>query len=66
MISIHAPLTGCDVITVIDIDRFAISIHAPLTGCDGFKLKYIEALNEISIHAPLTGCDTTRRPSKDF
>ena len=34
-ISIHAPLTGCDV----DISDFkkgiTISIHAPLTGCDG-------------------------------
>ena len=34
-ISIHAPLTGCDMQG--DIDRKAnktISIHAPLTGCD--------------------------------
>ena len=35
MISIHAPLTGCDFIsTNEDFHLFTISIHAPLTGCD--------------------------------
>ena len=33
-ISIHAPLTGCDVINIIEININIISIHAPLTGCD--------------------------------
>ena len=35
MISIHAPLTGCDqLVTVLDVLPISISIHAPLTGCD--------------------------------
>ena len=35
MISIHAPLTGCDVSFCFWIVIFVdISIHAPLTGCD--------------------------------
>ena len=56
-ISIHAPLTGCDVnVSVTETVPFDISIHAPLTGCDGTK-SYFAIVNEISIHAPLTGCD---------
>ena len=33
-ISIHAPLTGCDVIDQMPEEMQKISIHAPLTGCD--------------------------------
>ena len=33
-ISIHAPLTGCDITTVVNRYKAIISIHAPLTGCD--------------------------------
>ena len=34
-ISIHAPHTGCDKITLVDIPGYeVISIHAPHTGCD--------------------------------
>ena len=34
-ISIHAPLTGCDIKTLADYFNVSlISIHAPLTGCD--------------------------------
>ena len=35
-ISIHAPLTGCDInkIDYYDSNQKTISIHAPLTGCD--------------------------------
>ena len=38
MISIHAPLAGCDEILRLDLQLFAISIHAPLAGCDGTAL----------------------------
>ena len=34
VISIHAPLTGCDIMDVIIENENFISIHAPLTGCD--------------------------------
>ena len=37
-ISIHAPLTGCDVTANVFGVIFDISIHAPLTGCDGSPL----------------------------
>ena len=34
-ISIHAPLTGCDIDkSKLIVDFIDISIHAPLTGCD--------------------------------
>ena len=58
VISIHAPLAGCD----LDHDGGKrtsrnISIHAPLAGCD---LTSVAGLPEvsISIHAPLAGCDS--------
>ncbi len=35
MISIHAPLAGCDLQVVKLINVIIISIHAPLAGCDG-------------------------------
>ena len=34
LISIHAPLTGCDYVFGAKNQATAISIHAPLTGCD--------------------------------
>ena len=34
IISIHAPLTGCDSRPSISSSSSFISIHAPLTGCD--------------------------------
>ena len=34
-ISIHAPLAGCDVLTLLGMNgKKRISIHAPLAGCD--------------------------------
>ena len=58
VISIHAPLTGCDRGARGNITRLIqISIHAPLTGCDWVK-PFNAWLVNISIHAPLTGCDT--------
>ena len=56
MISIHAPLTRCDIGTEATRAGIIISIHAPLTRCDppffGAKISV-----SISIHAPLTRCD---------
>ena len=34
MISIHAPLAGCDYGDTVYITTAPISIHAPLAGCD--------------------------------
>ena len=62
MISIHAPLTGCDD-TQFGEKRATvlISIHAPLTGCDAEYESWMPDM-VISIHAPLTGCDKQNRP----
>ena len=38
VISIHAPLTGCDHLLVLLFHLSMISIHAPLTGCDCIPL----------------------------
>ena len=38
IISIHAPLTGCDAKAKITYQHNYISIHAPLTGCDRMEL----------------------------
>ena len=56
-ISIHAPLTGCDISFNGKVMMIWISIHAPLTGCDPFYKFCCGHKNPISIHAPLTGCD---------
>ena len=60
IISIHAPLAGCDA-AVAKLYRAAvwISIHAPLAGCDE-NSDVVPRPNEISIHAPLAGCDRRR------
>ena len=59
MISIHAPLAGCDERDKLDAKYREISIHAPLAGCDDdFIVDF--AVNDISIHAPLAGCDFGR------
>ena len=35
MISIHAPIVGCDEVCICYVeDMFKISIHAPIVGCD--------------------------------
>ena len=52
-ISIHAPLTGCD-LSRVGIDyRIDISIHAPLTGCDvtvNICGKYVNNFNPRTPH----------------
>ena len=56
VISIHAPLAGCDTISSNEVRKLSISIHAPLAGCDGYY--YVGRCTvDISIHAPLAGCD---------
>ena len=59
LISIHAPLTGCDATKLCNNINYYISIHAPLTGCDSGQLHKV-TYYDISIHAPLTGCDSDR------
>ena len=57
VISIHAPLAGCDFVSPSSAARSSyISIHAPLAGCDDQHYT-IDRLVDISIHAPLAGCD---------
>ena len=56
VISIHAPLAGCDVPAGYALSAPSISIHAPLAGCDSIDVSLV-APYAISIHAPLAGCD---------
>ena len=61
IISIHAPLAGCDQSLVCPLgNHHGISIHAPLAGCDRQGVTFGMGM-EISIHAPLAGCDPARR-----
>ena len=60
LISIHAPLAGCDPSGRASRDLRRISIHAPLAGCDILRIVKKEIRN-ISIHAPLAGCDSAVR-----
>ena len=57
MISIHAPLAGCDASAICCCaSARLISIHAPLAGCD-LKGHTSVFRGKISIHAPLAGYD---------
>ncbi len=56
VISIHAPLAGCDGENTVDVGNTLISIHAPLAGCDSSPTRN-RCAPRISIHAPLAGCD---------
>ena len=55
-ISIHAPLTRCDLRRILKRSIGDISIHAPLTRCDECIVLGRQR-RCISIHAPLTRCD---------
>ena len=59
IISIHAPLAGCDQKAALAVRQLDISIHAPLAGCDFFSPQLFQSFR-ISIHAPLAGCDRVR------
>ena len=61
VISIHAPLAGCDPDVITATTTVAISIHAPLAGCDAGIEKADDMVMYISIHAPLAGCDIFKR-----
>ena len=58
VISIHAPLAGCDMYSSVHETEINISIHAPLAGCDALRYRSAPGFPPISIHAPLAGCDT--------
>ena len=58
LISIHAPLAGCDRRETELIPTKTISIHAPLAGCDEMPFFKESTYIDISIHAPLAGCDS--------
>ena len=60
LISIHAPLAGCDAHLVALALVCGISIHAPLAGCDA-NAQGVYTDIAISIHAPLAGCDFAQR-----
>ena len=54
LISIHAPLTGCDANFVSNLSTYSlISIHAPLTGCDLFNIASFNLINEFQSTHPL-------------
>ena len=52
-ISIHAPLTGCDIVGVYSLLHMLISIHAPLTGCDTISLLIFMQLTGFQSTHPL-------------
>ena len=60
-ISIHAPLTGCDILLLCPTGKYCpISIHAPLTGCDtsvSGKIARILYFNPRTPHG-VRHCDT--------
>ena len=60
LISIHAPIVGCDIEAETTMGRWTekISIHAPIVGCDYIVVEKLGSYVEnISIHAPIVGCD---------
>ena len=52
MISIHAPLTGCDQNLDDMVQQDKISIHAPLTGCDSIALLLVRILGNFNPRTP--------------
>ena len=61
VISIHAPIVGCDRVSTGDeCSIIIISIHAPIVGCD-IEDGYVAKNNLISIHAPIVGCDRSSK-----
>ena len=63
MISIHAPLAGCDLELVKPVGFHTISIHAPLAGCDAITMSF----HSISLHFnPRTPCGVRRSSSRAY
>ena len=52
MISIHAPLAGCDGAAEKAFERMRISIHAPLAGCDLGAIVHIRAVVNFNPRTP--------------
>ena len=65
IISIHAPLAGCDKWDVLagTID-LTISIHAPLAGCDMFDNCWKSSVPEFQSTRPLRGATKSSGPSR--
>ena len=62
-ISIHAPLTGCDVHGLFRLGlALGISIHAPLTGCDTAMWIYASHHKRFQSTHPLRGATAGFRP----
>ena len=55
LISIHAPLAGCDDKLSTQMPFFKISIHAPLAGCDDMGAAAIRAQLKFQSTHPLRG-----------
>ena len=55
IISIHAPLAGCDRTDVVSGTATLISIHAPLAGCDIHQILYISHSEKFQSTHPLRG-----------
>ena len=61
VISIHAPLAGCDFAAVMPSARLRLFQSTyPLRGATR-RTAAVRALVKISIHAPLAGCDRIMR-----
>ena len=58
LISIHAPLAGCDYVGEIDWSAYNISIHAPLAGCDSPPVTRLP--QRVSNFNPRTPCGVRR------
>ena len=54
-ISIHAPLTGSDGVSLYSSSKCSISIHAPLTGSDGGQLVGFFSRGPFQSTLPLRG-----------
>ena len=60
IISIHAPLAGCDYAALgLSAEEFVISIHAPLAGCDGAEIRPRATASEFQSTHPLRGATAT-------
>ena len=65
LISIHAPLTGCDSVSYVGYNGFDNFNPRTPYGMRRLHQAFTQIINKISIHAPLTGCDDTLEISFD-
>ena len=52
VISIHAPLAGCDISVGCAVKVHVISIHAPLAGCDAFSSSSVGPTTDFNPRSP--------------